>query len=235
VRETSLIVTLFTKHFGKIKGQLKGLHEHCGKFASTLEPFSLNEIVFYKSRYSEFNLISQCDLQDNFDNIRNNPGAVYNAYFLNELTDALMQPGDANPDIFNLMVDCLRIIDRGYNPQRILTVFQIKMLNLCGFKPHFDSCICCFAQLGEKAFFSLSMGGILCPRCLNRDRKARPVYKGTVSTILHIEKKNLRDNLRLILGGKVKEELELMLRLFLDFHLGRELCSRRFVETQTVR
>ncbi|MDD4910066.1 MAG: DNA repair protein RecO [Candidatus Omnitrophica bacterium] len=230
VRETSLITTLFTRDFGKIKGQLKGMHAEHGKFASTLQSFSLNQIVFYKSRHSEFNLISQCDLSDNFNNIRMGLEATYAAYFLIELTNTLMQNEDAHPDIFDFLVECLRVMDNGSQPQKISVIFQIKMLNICGFKPHFDSCVSCLTALDDRAFFSLSMGGMLCRKCLHRDAEARPIYKGTISTILHIEKNGLQDNLRITLTGKVKEELSLMLRSFLDFHLDRELRSRRFIE-----
>ena len=48
-RETSLIAHFFTKDHGRVNGILKGIRKDPRKFASTLEPFSSNEIVFYQS------------------------------------------------------------------------------------------------------------------------------------------------------------------------------------------
>ena len=47
-RETSLIVDLFSRDFGRLCGLLKGIRTEPEKFASTLEPFSHNEIIFYR-------------------------------------------------------------------------------------------------------------------------------------------------------------------------------------------
>ena len=58
-RETSLIVEFYTREFGKMSGILKGIRSEPQKFASTLEPFSLNEIIFYSKRSSSLHLVSQ--------------------------------------------------------------------------------------------------------------------------------------------------------------------------------
>ena len=47
-RDTSLIVTFFTYDFGKVKAVIKGGRDGRGRLGSTLEPFSLNEIILYK-------------------------------------------------------------------------------------------------------------------------------------------------------------------------------------------
>ena len=49
-RETSIIANFYTRDFGKLSGIMKGIKEQPGKFASTLEPFSHNDIIFYKKR-----------------------------------------------------------------------------------------------------------------------------------------------------------------------------------------
>jgi len=69
-RETSIIANFYTRDFGKLSGILKGIKTEPSKFASTLEPFSYNEIIFYRKRNSSLHLISQCDTKDNFDKIR---------------------------------------------------------------------------------------------------------------------------------------------------------------------
>ena len=68
-RETSLIVDLYTREFGKLSGILKGIRVEPDKFASALEVSSHNDVIFYKKASTSLHLVSACDLKDNFFNI----------------------------------------------------------------------------------------------------------------------------------------------------------------------
>ncbi len=49
-RDTSLLGDFYTRDHGRIKGVIKGIRDTRARFGSTLEPFSLNEILFYKKK-----------------------------------------------------------------------------------------------------------------------------------------------------------------------------------------
>ena len=49
-RDTSLLAYFYTKDFGKINGIVKGIRDTRARFGGMLEPFSLNEILFYRKR-----------------------------------------------------------------------------------------------------------------------------------------------------------------------------------------
>lgn len=226
-RETSLIVNFYTREFGKISGLLKGIRTDPKKFAGTLEVFSYNEIIFYRKRNSTLHLVSQADIIDNFTDIRANMLKVSAASILTELIDAVMPPEDANEDIFNLALGILEGLKTTGDVDKLGIIFKIKLLLLSGFKPHFDSCVCCSNKLGGDSKFSVTMGGLLCQCCFSRDLKARTIYKGTAATILYIEKNDFKTNLNLGLNPLIKKELYFVLNSFLDFHLGRRLKSER--------
>ena len=99
LRETSLLVNFFTRDFGKITGELKGIRAEPGKFGSNVELFSLNDIVFYQSRQSSVHLVSQCDSVDGFAAIKKSIAAITSASVVVELLDAVMQPEDKHPQI----------------------------------------------------------------------------------------------------------------------------------------
>ncbi len=226
-RETSLIADLYTKDFGKMRGLFKGIKKEPQKFGSTLEPFSYNEIVFYKKRNSNLDLVSQCDLMDNFSSIRNNVEKVGLASLIMELLDIVMPWEDPQQDIFDLSLGCLKSIGNYAYPDKITTVFKIKLLGLSGFKPHFDSCISCSDRVSGQAKFSISLGGLLCQNCFKKDIKARTIYRGTTATILHMERSSLEDNLRLGINPQIKRELGFILQSFLDFHLEKKPKSQK--------
>ncbi|KPK97857.1 MAG: hypothetical protein AMJ95_06970 [Omnitrophica WOR_2 bacterium SM23_72] len=233
-RETSLIVNFYSREFGKISGLLKGMRTEPAKFASTLEPFSLNDIIFYKKRNSELHLVSQADLKDGFDEIRRNLSKVSTASLICELLGAVMAVEDKNEEVFDLTLNCLKELKNVVNPEKIMTVYKIKMLSLSGFKPHFDSCISCQDRVLGPSKFSLTLGGLLCSRCFKKDISSRNIFRGTVASILHIEKNELKNALNLGMNPQIKKELEVILNAFLNFHLEKELKSQRVINKLAV-
>jgi DNA repair protein RecO (recombination protein O) len=229
LRETSLIVDFYTKEFGKICGIVKGIRSDPKKFASNLEFFSLNEIIFYRKTHSSYHLISQADKLDNFTRVRQNIERTTTAAFMMEMVSSIMQLEDKNDQIFDLTLSALKELETNYNPEKIATIFKIKMLSLSGFKPHFDSCVCCLDKIMGQSRFSLSLGGLLCPRCMPKDPASRSIFRGTIATVLHIEKNNFNSSLSLGMNPVIKKELELILNAFLNFHLGRELKSQKLM------
>ncbi|MDP2941501.1 MAG: DNA repair protein RecO [Candidatus Omnitrophota bacterium] len=233
-RETSLISDFYTRDFGKISGLLKGIRKEPEKFASNLELFSHNEIIFYRSRNSSLHLVSQCDKRDNFDLIRRNISRAAIAALMMELLSAVMPAEDKNEEIFDLSLNCLKELETAGLPEKVATIFKIKVLALSGFKPHFDSCASCGNKIMGHSRFSLMIGGLLCPSCAGKDNAARAIFRGTVATILHIEKNDLKKNLTLGLNPLIKRELEIILNAFLNFHLEKELKSQRVLNKMAV-
>lgn len=225
--ETSLIADFYTRDFGKLSGILKGIKTLTSKFASTLEPFSYNEIIFYRKRNSNLHLVTQCDLKDNFDSIRQDGIKTGISSLMMELLGAIMPFEDKNEEVFNLSLGCLQELKTINNPYKILTIFKIKILALSGFKPHFDSCVSCGYRVLGQAKFSITQGGLLCLKCYQKDVGSRSIFRGTIASILHIEKNDLENNLNLGMNPQIKKELDLILNAFLNFHLEKELKSQK--------
>lgn len=233
-RETSLIADFYTRDFGKLSGLLKGIKTEHGKFASTLEPFSYNEIIFYRKINSSLHLVSQCDLKDNFDSIRQNIIKTGMSSFMMELLGAIMAQEDKNEEIFNLSLACLQELKCTHNPEKVMTIFKIKILALSGFKPHFDSCVSCGDRILGQSKFSLLLGGLLCQRCSQKDLASRSIFRGTVASILHIERNDFKNNLNLGMNPQIKKELDAILNAFLNFHLEKELKSQKVLNKLAV-
>jgi DNA repair protein RecO (recombination protein O) len=233
-RETSLIVDFFTRDYGKISGILKGIRLEPDKFASTVEASSYNDIVFYKKHTTTLHLVSACDLKNKFFNLRGSIIKAGISSFMMELILAVMQPEDKNEEIFDLTVNSLKELENSNNPEKIATIFKIKMLALSGFKPHFDSCVSCSDRIMGQSKFSLSLGGLLCPKCYFKDLSARSIFRGTIATILHIERNDFKSNLNLGLNPQIKKELDVILNAFFNFHLEKELKSQKTMNKMAV-
>jgi DNA repair protein RecO (recombination protein O) len=230
-RETSLIVDFYTRDFGKISGLLKGIRAEPRKFASTLEPFSFNEIIFYQHRNSALHLVSQCDLRYGYNTLRQDITRCAHAILMMELVSCVMGQEDKNEDIFNLTKESLEAMEAASaQSEKITLIFKIKLLTLSGFQPHFESCISCGSRITQEARFSLAQGGLLCPRCFPKDLHARTIFRGTIATILHIQKNDLKTNLNLGLNPQIKKELSQILHAFFNFHLEKDFRAERVLK-----
>lgn len=218
-RETSMIAHFFTRNYGRLDGILKGIRSDSRKFASNLEPFSLNEIIFYQARSSGLHLISQCDLKDDFTVIRNNLKSIAYASYIMDLIGHLMQPDDKNIDGYELTLSALKQMCSGFDAEKVLYIFLIKFLKSIGFRPRLDGCIACDRDILAAAFFNVKRGGLICAQCGTADSYTSDVLGGTIASILHIEQGNWEDALRLGLSAKIKDELKNILHNFMEFHL----------------
>ena len=226
-RQTSLIANFYTRDFGKLSGLMKGVRQDSTKFNSNLDVFSLNEIIFYKKVRSTLHLISQCDLKRDFRLIKNNLERIRKAFSLVELLNVLTVQEDKNEKIFDLALNCLGQLENSFNLDKVLIIFKIKVLDFCGFKPHLDSCVCCNNKIIAQAKFSLKLGGLLCERCLSKDIKSRVVFRGSVASILYIEKNDFDNVMRLGINQAIKKELNQILDAFLEFHLDKKLSNNK--------
>jgi DNA repair protein RecO (recombination protein O) len=228
-RETSRIVTFFTKEQGKVKGILKGVRKDPKKFGSSVDKFSTNTIVYYHHRNADLHLVGQCDLTDYFFPIRKDLKKTMAASYVLELVDAIMPPEEPNEDVYRLMMNFLTSLQTEPDVTKLVHIFQIKILLLSGFRPHLDSCMECHRKIKGKAKFSAMMGGLICPDCRANDTELLPISSGAVASILHIEKSAWPQALRLGLSSPIKKELKHILNNFLVYHLERHLKSSRYL------
>jgi DNA repair protein RecO (recombination protein O) len=234
-RETSKIVTFFTREHGKLTGILKGIRKDHKKFGSNVDRFSLNDIVYYPSHHSEIHLVSQCDLKNYYFPIRQDLKKSLAASYILELVYLIMPAEDANPKVFALVIDFLETLclvpeaASRIDPNQLVHMFQIKILLHSGFRPHLDSCIKCKKTVDTKARFSLKEGGLICGRCPAPAEETHPISPGTVASILHVERNSWANCLRLRFPEDVRRELKYILNNFLVYHLGRKIKSARYL------
>ena len=215
-RETSLIATLYTYRFGKIKGIFKGFYTQKREFSSPLEVFSLNEFVFYPKK-SEIWLISHADLVCDYDFAKKDINKARVAATIFKLVDSSMQLWDKNHYIFNLTQSCLALLEEE-NELKILYIFLIKFLTFSGFKPEFNHCINCECLLDEEVFFSASRGGLTCKSCHGKMKDIRSITRETSRSLLYIQNTDFPNVCRLNLSPKCEEEILYILSEFLAYH-----------------
>lgn len=232
LRETSLILNFYTKDFGKIKGIVRGVRgPHAQYGGGSLEVFAHDSIVFYERKKSEFYTISQCDLVEFFNPIRGSLERLAYAAYIVELLDSVTQLADKNEDVFELLLNSLRLLSGSSSAKRVTRIFEIKLLSLLGLMPSLELCANCGQKISESGMrFSIHHGGLVCNACLDKARDARPILPGTAKFIEHIRSSPFEKVERVKVASKVGEELESLLRKFLDYHIERRLKTIEFLK-----
>lgn len=231
-RETSRIATFFSKEYGKVSGILKGIRRDHKKFGSSVDRFSVNEIVYYQYRNSDLHLISQCDLKQFFYHLRQDLKRTLAAHYMLELVNMIMPPEERNSKVYQLMLDFLKTAEENIvDIDQLVHMFQVKILLVSGFRPHLDACLKCSRPITTRARFSIKEGGMICWDCFLPDLDVHTISPGAVASILYIEKNDWNDCFKLKITPGVKKDLKFILNNFLIFHLGKQLRSAKFIHT----
>lgn len=231
LRETSLILIFFTKGFGKIKGIVRGVRGPHAQYAGgSLEIFAHDEVVFYERKRTEFYTISQCDLLEFFNPIRESLDRLAYATYIIELLDSVTNIGDPNEEVFGLLLNSLRLLSGESSARRVARIFEIKLLNLLGLMPSLEVCANCGKKPDDNARFSIVHGGLICKDCIEADKKAFSIMQGTVKFIEHVRNLPFEKVERIKVSAMVGKELETILRKFLDYHIERRLKTVEFLK-----
>lgn len=134
-RETSLILTFFTKDFGKVDGIIKGARGSRPRGDANPIFFSLDQIVFYEKKKGGISIISQCETQEVFLNILKEWARASSAYYMLELADVFTEPGVKSEEVFSALYNGFKSLDSGKDSGGITRLFEIKLLIVSGFWP----------------------------------------------------------------------------------------------------
>ncbi len=235
--ETSLIVTFYTKKLGKLTGILKGVRSDDKKYRSSFENFSLNHIVFYCKSTNSLNLVTECELIDSFQEVRKDLEKIRLATYFINLIDKSTQLNYANSDIFDLCMCSLKFLEEYQNLDKLVRIFEIKLLVANGLMPHINSCSYCGkyinpvrdTKVSERKIkvsngvnennFSYKFGGLLCENCTKYDTNYFRMLKGALCSMRFIMESDLKTAVRIELTNEVKQQLETLLLNFLSYHL----------------
>ena len=134
-RETSFILTFFTKDFGKVDGIIKGARGYRPRGDANPIFFSLDQVVFYEKKKGGISIISQCETQEVFLNILKEWGRAASAYYMLELVDVFTEPGGKSEEVFECLLNSFKFLDNGKESESITRLFEIKLLTALGFWP----------------------------------------------------------------------------------------------------
>src|SRR5215468_5196458 len=111
--ETSSVVTLFTRDFGKIRGLAKGARRPKGPFESALDLLSLCRLVFLRKSSEALDLLTEAKLERRFRPANRDLSNLYAGYYVAELLNEFTDDYDPHAQLFDLADQTLLGLTRG--------------------------------------------------------------------------------------------------------------------------
>jgi DNA repair protein RecO (recombination protein O) len=162
LREADLLVTLFTRSEGKVRGVARSAKKSKKRFGGALEPLTYVR-AFYEDRERQelVRLDSLEVLESPLASEVTYPRATALAHVA-ELLDELLPDREANDAVFRLALSVLGNL-RGAEIWGPVTYFELWLTRLTGFLPDLSGCMVCGRVLnGNRAFYHPLADGLVC-------------------------------------------------------------------------
>src|SRR5437764_4402842 len=230
-RESDLLVTLFTRLEGKVRGVARAAKKSRRRFGGALEPLTYVKVTYEDRERHELARLDSCEvLESPLTSEVSYPRAVALGHVA-ELLDELLPDREANDAVFRLALSVLSQL-RGRDLWLPITYFDLWMARLMGYLPELTECLACGRGLnGSRAFFHALADGLMCAE-----------HKRLASSEISAESRMLAAQmLRAPLstigaGGSQKSSADLRKFLLqtLERHIEKKLVTRVMLEKITI-
>jgi len=173
--ESSRIVTLYTREYGRISVIAKAARTAKSKFGAALDVMSRSAVVIYRKEHRDLHLLSQADLIRQYSGIIDDAQRLPIAFAVLDFLYVTVQGEQAHEELYQLLVSTLQCLEApNAIPAIILPAYLLQLASVLGIAPDIEHCVSCRACLfdedilRETAAFSIASGGCTCRHCMPR-------------------------------------------------------------------
>jgi DNA repair protein RecO (recombination protein O) len=164
--EADKIASLFTRHWGRLRGVAAGAQRPTSRFGGTLEPLSHVRLWLFERENRDLLRLNSAELVESFFEMQKDYRVQVAAQYLVEVTERFLPEREVNERAFRLLLAVLRGMKRAGEINRPLLYFNYWLLRLGGFLPDLARCAHCQRALeGEGAYYGPGSEGLLCANC----------------------------------------------------------------------
>lgn len=198
IKEADKVCVFFTRDAGKLRGVAHGARRLKSRFGASLEPFTEVSLVYFQKENKELVSISNCEIISSqfVEGLSSETLGVI--HYLAELVIEFVPDHEPNERVYRLISATLAslrqvcaptLVDAKERDEKLPAIaryFEIWMLKLAGFFPHWKNCGACEKSLaGETAVWLTNEGIPQCPACAGgRGEELRPLVWRTIHEIL---------------------------------------------------
>ena len=227
--EADRLLWLFTQEIGKVKVVAKGVRKPRSRKAGHLEPFTRVELQLAHGR--DLLIVTQAEAKEVYQALREDLVRMGYASYIIELLDRFTYEEGENIGLYRLLSETLRRINEEPDPAFAVHYYEVRLLDLVGFRPQLLHCVNCGEEIrAEDQFFSFEKGGVICPKCGAKEAGVRLVTMPALHILRHFQRSNYAEAQRARLSAGVDRELENLMGNYLTYLLERGLNTPAFLK-----
>ncbi len=193
---------------------------------NTLELFNHINVEYFEKYGKGMVRLENADIIATNDGIETSLKKACIASFFTELVDRLTKEKEPHESLFFALSELLFAVKNHDFVYSDILYYQFLMLDMLGYMPNFDSCVCCGTIVPDdcKVHFSKERGGILCAGC-SRSIPHAGYGIGVIPGLISIkqQKKPLVD---VVFERQARDIME----GFMSFHLDIEFRSYKILK-----
>jgi DNA repair protein RecO (recombination protein O) len=227
--EADRIVTLLTREHGKLSAIARGAKRSKRRFGAGLALFGVGEATLSERAGAELATLESFDGARGFAGLLADVAKVAHGGYACELVRELVPPRQPEPELFELLIQFLALLDGGEARAETLRVLELRVLELTGLRPSLAECARCGGtdELDrEGQVFDVRRGGVVCAACHG---DGRPLSTEARRALVEAQGLSLDEAASLVLAPAVNAGCREALSALITDHLGRPLKSVEFI------
>ena len=163
-KEADKILTVLTQGEGKLTVKARGALRKGCRYGAAAQALCYSEMTLFGNagKWS----LNEAETIEQFLDLRGDISALALASCFAEMLEAVSDEDSPNPELLQLGLNSLYALSRGlYSQEHIKSVFELKLMCLCGFEPQTEACPVCGKAPPADPVFSLSGGVVHCRSC----------------------------------------------------------------------
>lgn len=219
--ETSKILTIYTKDFGKISLIAKGSRSIKSRNWGALEPFTHIALVFYQKENRELQFLSQADILEFFVSLHAELGKMILASTICELVDRTEMAEAVNPALYALVLKAMRTLEKARsNARNVIRAFQLKLIGMLGYEPKLSACKQCGnTETKRQVTFALDAGYFKCQDCIGGSSNGVLVSSSAIEVMNYLQKADLTAAPKIKVSARLGQEIDEFLSSYLRYHI----------------
>jgi DNA repair protein RecO (recombination protein O) len=228
--EADRMLTILTPRHGKVDVLAKGARKLTSPKTGHVELFTRAEMIIHTGR--DFGLVAQAEMTAPHvplrEDLMRGAYAAYTAELLDRFTS---DTGEEDTSLlYNLTDETLARISDDSDPRLAVRYFEIRLLDLVGFRPELNLCIIGREQVQPAdQFFSHVQGGVICPQHAGRSQSSVPIPMMTLKLLRHMQRSSYPHVKALEISPALHDDVERILLGYVTYLLERRLQSVEFV------
>jgi len=228
--EADRLLTLYTRQLGKTRVIAKGARKIASRKAGHLEPFTRVRLQLARGR--DLMIVTQAETVEAYPALREDLTLTGYAAYVLELLDRFVPDEQiAVPSLYRLLTETLSRLAKESIPWLTVRSYEMRLLDLLGFRPQLFECAKCGKEIvAEAQFFSAALGGAVCPNCGRGLPGLWSISVEALKYLRHFQRSEYRDAVRARPEEEVRMEIETVMQGYFQYLLERKLNTPGFMK-----